>query len=107
MADAPIFAVDSVFVIFSVVNLSIMLPLLNVLFSIDIDKEYPLPEFSMSVEYFIGIFYYYFQQVISMYGKSDALYFLCIMLVCSALFANLFKYLAKFSTSPYKNERNY
>ena len=82
------------FVIFSVVNLSIMLPLLNVLFSIDIDKEYPLPEFSMSVEYFIGIFYYYFQQVISMYGKSDALYFLCIMLVCSALFANLFKYLA-------------
>ena len=82
------------FVIFSVVNLSIMLPLLNVLFSIDIDKEYPLPEFSMSVEYFIGIFYYYFQQVISMYGKSDALYFLCIMLVCSAVFANLFKYLA-------------
>ena len=82
------------FVIFSVVNLSIMLPLLNVLFSIDIDKEYPLPEFSMSVEYFVGIFYYYFQQVISMYGKSNALYFLCIMLVCSALFANLFKYLA-------------
>ena len=82
------------FVIFSVVNLSIMLPLLNVLFSIDIDKEYPLPEFSMSVEYFTGMFYYYFQQVISMYGKSDALYFLCIMLVCSALFANLFKYLA-------------
>ena len=80
--------------IFSLINLALLAPLLDVLFgtekktAIDI-----LPEFSFNFNYFIDLFYYYLHYFIASYGKFGAIQFVCIVLVSSVFLSNIFKYL--------------
>ena len=84
-------------VFLSVANLALIIPLLNVLF-VQVDPETlnklsSKPEFSFSLSWFVDTFNYYFIDVINRSGKLRALLFVCIILISSVFFANLFRYL--------------
>jgi len=51
------------------------------------------PEFSFSLNWFIDTFNYYFIDVINKSGKLRALLFVCLTLVSTVFFANLFRYM--------------
>ena len=93
----PQYAVFILFhVVFSVLNFTILKPLLDVLF--DETANSPVitefPEFEFDTKYLTDIFYYYFGGVIREYGRLQALYFTCGVIVTSVFFSNLFQYLA-------------
>ena len=81
------------------VNLSLLIPLLEVLFSqIDGDGALvamPKPGFLISLAHLKKLFNYHFVNIIATHGRVSALYFVCIIMIISVLLANLFRYLAK------------
>ncbi|GAB3510056.1 ABC transporter ATP-binding protein [Spirosoma knui] len=83
--------------LFGVLNFTLLIPLLTILFD-KVDPEQmrqflsqPAPSFTTSPT---QAFRYYFAQVFQEYGKVGALQFVCIVIVISVLFNNLFKYLS-------------
>ena len=86
-------------IVFGLINFSLLIPLLEVLFS-QTDNISPIeliqkPIFHFSLIYFKDLFRYYFINVIATQGKVTALYFVCIIIVISVLLANIFRYLAE------------
>ncbi|MEM7110122.1 MAG: ABC transporter ATP-binding protein [Bacteroidota bacterium] len=82
-------------VIFSVFNLVMLIPLLNVLFKLTPDVVYEKPlEFEFTTDYASDYFNYYFINVIRDHGEAQALIFVCIVVLCSVLLTNIFRYLA-------------
>ncbi|MGD1961934.1 MAG: ABC transporter ATP-binding protein [Fulvivirga sp.] len=82
-------------VIFSVFNLAMLIPLLNVLFKLTPDEVYEKPkEFELSTDYLSDYFNYYFTNVISEHGETQALVFVCIVVLGSVFLTNVFRYLA-------------
>ncbi|MGB3850781.1 MAG: ABC transporter ATP-binding protein [Tunicatimonas sp.] len=85
-------------IIFGLINFTLLIPLFNVLFdqvgSEEADQWQSLPPFSLSVDYLIGVFNYYFLEIIKQHGRVGALVFVCIIIVASVLLANLFRYLS-------------
>ena len=80
------------------VNFSIMIPLLEVLFN---QVDYSISqnnlnnsEFSFSIEYIKSTFYTYFNEIIQTQGRKEALQFVCIIILISVFLANIFKYLS-------------
>ena len=67
------------YVVFSMVNFSVLIPLLNVLFDqVEISKIQNInfkPDFSFSIEYFKNNFYYYFGKFLNEGGRKEALKF--------------------------------
>lgn len=103
------------FVVFSLVNFTVLIPLLEVLFDqveiaeINLD---PSLEFSFSIDYFKSLFYYYFNSVIIEKGRIGALKFVCVVIVCSVLLSNIFRYfsamvLVKLRVRVLRNMRNH
>jgi ATP-binding cassette, subfamily B, bacterial MsbA len=86
-------------IFFGLVNLSLLIPLLKVLFSEthggDVLAVIPKPGFFMSPAYLKELFSYYFINIIDTHGRVSALYFVCIVITISVLLTNLFKYLAE------------
>ena len=84
------------YVVFSLVNFTVLIPLLEVLFnqvdSSAYDVTSPPPDFSISIVYFRQLFYYYFRLIILERGSSGALQFVCVVLVSSVFLSNVFKY---------------
>ena len=82
-------------VIFSVFNLAMLIPLLNVLFKLTPDEVYEKPkEFELSTDYLSDYFNYYFTNVISEHGETQALVFVCIVVLGAVFLTNVFRYLA-------------
>lgn len=85
-------------IIFGIANLTLIKPLFDVIFeqvgSEKITKYSSKPSFSLSIEYFNGLFNYYLVEAIELYGKLGALSYVCIIIVISVLLSNLFKYLS-------------
>jgi subfamily B ATP-binding cassette protein MsbA len=83
---------------FGLVNLSLLIPLLEVLFSqADVATTITVlqkPALYFSLTYCKDLFQYYFVYVIATQGKVVALYFVCVIIVLSVLVSNLFRYLA-------------
>jgi subfamily B ATP-binding cassette protein MsbA len=82
-------------IIFGLVNFTLVIPLLNILFGQEntvVVNEHPT--FYISIQYFIDLFSYYFNRVIIEKGTIGALTFIVILLVVSALLKNIFRYLA-------------
>ena len=83
--------------VFGVLNFTLLIPLLSILFDkVDTDKmqtflSQPAPTLATSPT---DVFSYYFAQVFQEYGKIGALQFVCIIIVLSVLFSNVFKYLS-------------
>ncbi len=84
--------------IFSLVNFTLLIPVLNLLFDAEGAKANAvtvLPEFALSKDYFIGLFNYYFTQYINDYGPAGALQYVCGVLLVSNFLSNLFRYLSQ------------
>ena len=86
------------YIVFSMINFSILIPLLEVLFN-QIDEQTTLNykeigNFQISLEYFKSIFYYNFNKIVESGGRKEALKFVCIVIVASVFFSNLFRYLS-------------
>jgi ATP-binding cassette, subfamily B, bacterial MsbA len=80
-------------VVFGLVNFTLLIPLLNILFgTIDLSGNTTLPEFYFNLLYFKDLFNYFFAFIVNHYGKEGALYFVCSALVVSVFLANLFRY---------------
>ncbi|CAN5501189.1 ABC transporter ATP-binding protein [soil metagenome] len=83
--------------VFGVLNFTLLIPLLSILFDKVDTKEMQsflsqsAPSLTTSPT---GFFRYYFAQVFQQYGKVGALQFVCIVIVISVLLNNLFKYLS-------------
>ncbi|MDQ3191948.1 MAG: ABC transporter transmembrane domain-containing protein [Bacteroidota bacterium] len=90
----PAYAILAVFaVVFGLVNFTLLIPLLNVLFvTTQIDPEITKPDFYFNILYFKDLFNYYFGQILLNYGRIGALQFVCAVLVFSVFMANIFKY---------------
>ena len=95
----PLYLILTLFyIIFSMVNFSIMIPLLEVLFNqVDYDISKKIVnngEFSFSIEYLKTTFYRYFSEIIQSSGRKEALKFVCLIILLSVFLANIFKYLS-------------
>ena len=93
----PLYIILTTFyILFSMVNFSILVPLLEVLFDqVDIEETKKISQnnnFSFSVDYIRSLFYTYFNTLISDGGRKEALQFVCLVILCSVFLANLFRY---------------
>lgn len=94
----PYFIFALMSTVFGLVNFTLLIPLLDVLFlsggSYLQTGSAGLPEFSLNPVYFQKLFYYYLGQFISVYGKMGALQLICLVILFSVLLKNLFYYLS-------------
>ena len=86
------------YIVFSMINFSILIPLLEVLFN-QIDEQTKsnyteIGNFQISLDYFKSIFYNNFNKIVESGGRKEALKFVCIIIVASVFFSNLFRYLS-------------
>jgi ATP-binding cassette, subfamily B, bacterial MsbA len=82
-------------ILFGFLNFTMLIPILNTLFGINPGKIITqLPTFTLSINYFSDVFNYYFNSITVKYGKLSALGFVCIVVGCSTLLANAFRYMA-------------
>jgi len=84
------------FIIFSVLNFTLLIPLLQVLFKTD--KSAPIlvmPKFALSGDYFKNLFYYYAQHYVDVYGPLGVLTYVCLILLICVLLKNVFGFLAQ------------
>ncbi|TAH11109.1 MAG: ABC transporter ATP-binding protein [Runella slithyformis] len=89
----PYFITSLLASLFGLLNLTLIQPLLNVLFDEKqrvVVSSRPVPRFDVS--YFTDLFNYYFTQVATTYGKFGALQFVCATIIISVFFANVFRY---------------
>jgi ATP-binding cassette, subfamily B, bacterial MsbA len=89
----PYFFTSLLASLFGLLNLTLIQPLLNVLFDKNARVELvskPLPRFD--VAYFTDLFQYYFAQAALEYGKFGALQFVCATIIVSVFLANIFRY---------------
>lgn len=89
-------------VVFSLVSLTMVMPFLQLLF----DKVTPVtvyPAFSWSISWLTGLFNYWFSQAIAQYGKSGALWRVCVVVTVVFLLKNLFRYLAAYYMAHIRN----
>ncbi|MBC7919609.1 MAG: ABC transporter ATP-binding protein [Ferruginibacter sp.] len=85
-------------IVFGILNFTLLAPLLNVLFSKfspeDLAKMLQEPVFSPDLAYLKALFNYHLATFRTEHGAFGALQFVCIMLVITVLFSNLFRYLS-------------
>jgi len=90
-------------IVFGLLNFSLLIPILNVLFKTSEDvqgKAVALlaqspPTFEWDTKYFIDLFNYYLSVEIQQSGNYGALKFVCIVLVVCVFISNIFRYLAQ------------
>jgi subfamily B ATP-binding cassette protein MsbA len=85
-------------IVFGLLNFTLIIPLLNVLFEVGPVQEPVanpvIPSFDFSFNYFIDLFNYYFYTALEAHGKEGTLWYVCAVIITSVLLANVFKYLA-------------
>ncbi|MEX1189946.1 MAG: ABC transporter ATP-binding protein [Bacteroidia bacterium] len=83
-------------ILFGLVNFTMLVPLLNLLFNEGAATQEVLtkPDFSLSISYFTESFDYNLNAIVQTKGKLYALGFVCVCIATATLFANLFRYLA-------------
>ena len=84
-------------IVFGLFNFTLLIPLLDVVFGTVGQEEaramLEKPEFSWSIDFIKDFFNFYFGQVILAHGRVGALQFICLVIVISVFFSNLFRYL--------------
>ncbi len=89
-------------VVFNLVSLAMIIPFLRLLFELD-DKTYAKPEMAFSVQTLIDYFNYYLSHIIQNNSKTNALLFICGIVLLVFLFKNLFFYLARYVMAPLRH----
>ena len=83
--------------IFGVFNVVLIIPMLQILFrqaDAPVVVE-PIPSFSLSSEYVVGVFNHYYLGIIKDRGAVDALLFVCGLIIICITLAGLFRYLER------------
>jgi subfamily B ATP-binding cassette protein MsbA len=84
---------------FGIINLTLLVPLFNVIFNqidpVEFSSYSAKPAWDFSARYFIHWFYYYFIKASEYFGKFGSLVFVCVIIIGANFIANLFKYLAQ------------
>ena len=92
----PEYFIYTVFgIVFGLLNFSMLIPLLDVLFNSNSGHVTPDPgHFQFTFTYFKQLFSYYFDYFSNSRGKWYALVFVCSIIVTATLLANFFRYMA-------------
>ena len=94
---APFVLTSLIASVFGVLNFTLLIPLLSILFDqvdpAEMQKmlHQPAPTLTTTLT---DVFNYYFAQVFQQYGKIGTLRFVCVVIVLSVLLSNVFKYLS-------------
>lgn len=92
----PFFITSLLASIFGILNFTLLIPLLKVLFKQGdpgTSTTVVQPDPRLSVDYFVELFNYYFQDVLVRFGEWGALKFVCAIIIASVLLSNVFRYL--------------
>ena len=89
-------------IMFSLISLTMVIPFLGILFDKENRIESP-PPLSFNTESIKENFYYLITKTIEQKGEVDALAFICILIVITFFFRNLFRYLALYFLTPIRN----
>jgi subfamily B ATP-binding cassette protein MsbA len=85
--------------LFGILNFTLLIPLLNVLFNQASSNQAAiyrtLPAFSISPSYFSFVFNHYFYGALESYGRLGALQYACAAILISVILANIFRYLSQ------------
>jgi subfamily B ATP-binding cassette protein MsbA len=92
-------------IIFSVVNVAMLIPMVNMLLGYSQNKITQVPKppaFSLSVDYLLNTFKYHFTNIIRENGPMNALLFICVSIIVSVILTNLFRYMERMTASRIK-----
>lgn len=93
-----LFAVFSILgIVLGSLKIVLVIPMLQVLFEqgAAITNIPPVPEFSFTTDYLIGVFNHYLLTVIQANGQLNALLFICVLIVASTILGSLFQFLER------------
>ncbi|TBH75746.1 ABC transporter ATP-binding protein [Aquirufa nivalisilvae] len=95
----PYFGFSLLASLFGILNFTLLIPLLNVLFNqaatSNIELYRNLPEFSFSPNYFSFAFNHYFYGALEQYGRIGALQYACGAIMISVILSNIFRYFSQ------------
>ena len=95
----PYFGFSLLSSLFGILNFTLLIPLLNVLFNQASTSQAALyrslPDFSVSPSYFSFVFNHYFYGALESYGRLGALQYACGAIITSVLLANVFRYFSQ------------
>ena len=95
----PYFSFSLLASLFGILNFTLLIPLLNVLFNQASTNQAALyrvlPEFTLSPSYFSFLFNHYFYGALEAYGRLGALQYACAAIMISVVLANIFRYLSQ------------
>jgi subfamily B ATP-binding cassette protein MsbA len=91
----PFFFASLLASIFGVLNFTLLIPLLDLLFNqVDGQAVATLPAPALSLDYLGGLFNYYFGTFLQNQGKLGALQFVCAIIIASVFLSDVFRYLS-------------
>ena len=83
---------------FGLMNMALLIPLLDVIFdqknAEELSKFATKPEFEFNTDYFVDAFNHFMYQTVQEHGKFGSLIYVCMVVIASFAFSNLFKYLS-------------
>jgi subfamily B ATP-binding cassette protein MsbA len=95
----PYFSFSLLASLFGILNFTLLIPLLNVLFNQASTNQAALyrvlPDFSLSPSYFSFLFNHYFYGALEDYGRLGALQYACAAIMISVVLANIFRYFSQ------------
>ncbi|CAM4145617.1 ABC transporter ATP-binding protein [Cytophagaceae bacterium 50C-KIRBA] len=95
----PYFGFSFLASLFGILNFTLLIPLLNVLFNqaanTNIALYRNLPEFTFSPNYFSFAFNHYFYGALEQYGRIGALQYACGAIMVSVILSNIFRYFSQ------------
>ncbi len=95
----PYFGFSLLASLFGILNFTLLIPLLNVLFNQANKSSFQiyrtLPDFSFSPSYFSFLFNHFFYGTMEVYGRLGALQYACAAIMVSVIFANIFRYFSQ------------
>lgn len=93
----PFFFTSLLASIFGILNFTLLIPLLKVLFkqgeTARVAASAVPPQPRASVDYLIEVFNYHFQSILHTYGEWGALKFVCVIIIASVMLSNIFRYI--------------
>ena len=89
-------------VLFSLVSLTMVIPFLGILFETQ-EKVYNPPPLSANATAIKENFYALISSIVDEKGKIEALLFICILVLVTFFFRNLFRYLSLYFLTPIRN----
>ena len=89
-------------VLFSLVSLTMVVPFLGILFETQ-EKVYNPPPISLNAAALKDNFYAIISSIVDEKGKVEALFFICILVLVTFFFRNLFLYLSLYFLTPIRN----